>query len=90
MLLEYQLSDEKEELITTDSLNRVEIARLQTEERVLIEHAIKLNKNVKYEDLEGLVVISEGENVRIILPASLRLTVLEIAVRDTSEKRNQF
>ena len=87
---EYQLSDEKEELITTDSLNRVEIARLQKEERVLIEHAIKLNKNIKYRDPEGLVVISEEENVRIILLTSLRLTALEITVGDTSEKRNPF
>ena len=78
-LSEYQQSEEEEELITADSLNRIEIARLQAEEQDLIEHAIKLNKNVKYEDSEGLAVISEGENVRIILPTPLRLTAFEVA-----------
>ena len=50
-LSKYQPSDEEEELITGLKY------KAPKEKWELIEHAIKLNKNVKYEDPEGLAVI---------------------------------
>ena len=79
-LLECDTSKEEDELIIKDSLNRAEIARLQKKkEWELIDRAIELDKNVEYEDLEGLAIIREEENARITLPTLLRLTVFEIA-----------
>ena len=72
-------SDSEEELITAESLNRTEIARLQKEEPELISLALRLNKEVEYLQPENLAVIKEGNNKRIILPTSLRLTAFEVA-----------
>ena len=76
---ENDVSEEEEQLITADSLNRTEIARLQKGERDLIDQAIKLGKTVEYEDPEGIAIIREEGNAKIILPTLLRLTAFEIA-----------
>ena len=75
----YDASEDEEELITKDSLNREEIARLQKQERELVDRAIELDIKVEYEDPEGLAIIREENNTRIILPTPLRLTAFEIA-----------
>ena len=71
-------SDNYEELITADSLNRTEIAKLQTEEPELINTARNLKKDVRHLEPEGLAVIIDNDSERIILPTLLRLTVFEL------------
>ena len=73
------LTENEEELITAESLNKLEIAQLQKNEPLLLKKAKELKKEIKYVGSEDLAVIQEGDNQRIILPSILRLTAFELA-----------
>ena len=54
------LSEHEEEVITAESLNKLEIAQLQKNEPLLLAKVKEFKKKVKFVGLEALAVIQEG------------------------------
>ena len=78
-LSDYQSSESEEEIITPESLNKKEIAKLQSNEPDLIQAAYEHKKDVRFLKPENLAVIVEDDQQRIILPFVLRLSAYELA-----------
>ena len=78
-LSDYPSSESEEEIITSEFLNKEEIAKLQSNEPDLIKTAYEHKKTVRFLKPENLAVIVENEQHRIILPFALRLSAYEIA-----------
>ena len=78
-ITENDSSETEKEVITANSLNRIEIANLQNGEPDLINTAKKLNKKIYFSEPNNLATIREGDNERIILPSALRLTAFDLS-----------
>ena len=78
-LSDYQSSENEEEIITPESLNKKKIAKLQSNEPDLIQAAYELKKDVRFLKPENLVAIVEGDQQRILLHFALKLSAYELA-----------
>ena len=74
-----ETTDDNEEIISPEIINKESIALLQRNEPNLVEAARNLNKKIEFLQPENLAVIVEENNNRIILPKELWLAAFNVA-----------